>query len=179
MVNGIILYKSKYGATKQYAQWLAEETGFSCEKTDDVDINEVSKYDIIILGGGIYASGIAGLSFLKKNIEKLKDKKVIVFCCGASPFEQNAFNEIIKHNMKGKIENIPCFYCRGKFDMSTMTLKDKTLFKILRKALSRKNPNEYAVWESALMSVKENEKGNWTDKSYLKPILKELNINMP
>ena len=29
-MNGIILYQSKYGATKKYAQWLSEETGFCC-----------------------------------------------------------------------------------------------------------------------------------------------------
>ena len=90
-MNGIILYKSKYGATKQYADWIAEKTGFSCIKTDDADVKKVSGYDVIILGGGIYASGIAGLSFLKKNIGKLKDKKIIVFCCGASPYEQTAY----------------------------------------------------------------------------------------
>ncbi len=28
MMKGIIVYKSKYGATKKYAQWLREETGF-------------------------------------------------------------------------------------------------------------------------------------------------------
>ena len=27
-MNGIILYQSKYGATKKYAQWLSEKTGF-------------------------------------------------------------------------------------------------------------------------------------------------------
>ena len=75
-MNGIILYKSKYGATKKYAGWLSESTGFSCIETDKSDIKVISGYDVIILGGGIYASGIAGLSFLKKNIEKLKEKKL-------------------------------------------------------------------------------------------------------
>ena len=28
MGKGIILYQSKYGATKKYAKWLSEETGF-------------------------------------------------------------------------------------------------------------------------------------------------------
>ena len=82
-MNGIILYKSKYGATKKYADWLSASTRFSCVETDKADIGMVSGYDVIILGGGIYASGIAGLSFFKKNIDKLKDKKLIVFCCGA------------------------------------------------------------------------------------------------
>lgn len=71
-MSGIILYKSKYGATRKYAEWLSERTGFSYIETDKSDIKVISGYDVIILGGGIYASGIAGLSFLKKNIEKLK-----------------------------------------------------------------------------------------------------------
>ncbi|MBS1473859.1 MAG: hypothetical protein HP058_02885 [Massilimaliae sp.] len=87
-MNGVILYQSKYGATKRYAEWLSEETGFQCIETKKADINEIITYDPIILGGGIYASGIAGLSFLKKNIDKLTDKKIIVFCCGASPYGQ-------------------------------------------------------------------------------------------
>lgn len=27
-MNGVILYQSKYGATKKYAMWLSDETGF-------------------------------------------------------------------------------------------------------------------------------------------------------
>ena len=30
----IILYHSKYGATKKYANWLVEETGFICVETE-------------------------------------------------------------------------------------------------------------------------------------------------
>ena len=28
-MNGVILYQSKYGATKRYAEWLSEETRVS------------------------------------------------------------------------------------------------------------------------------------------------------
>ena len=87
-MSGIILYKSKYGATKKYAEWIAERTGFACIKTDEADVKKLAEYDTIILGGGVYASGIAGLSFLKKNVDKLAGKKILVYCCGASPFER-------------------------------------------------------------------------------------------
>lgn len=42
-------------------------------------ISDVLKYDTIVLGGGLYASGIAGLSFLKKNIKQLSNKKLFCF----------------------------------------------------------------------------------------------------
>ncbi len=38
MNNGIILYQSKYGATKKYADWLKEATGFDCIETKKADI---------------------------------------------------------------------------------------------------------------------------------------------
>ena len=65
MCKGIILYQSKYGATKKYADWLTEETGYDCVETKKAKASQLQNYDVIILGGGVYASGIAGLHFLK------------------------------------------------------------------------------------------------------------------
>ena len=173
-MSGIILYKSKYGATKKYAEWIAERTGFACIKTDEADVKKLAEYDTVILGGGIYASGIAGLSFLKKNIDKLTGKKILVFCSGASPFEQGAFDAIVKYNFKGNLEGIPCYYCRGTFSMREMSFKDRTLCKLLRKVVAKKNPEDYEPWEKGLMEVREDERGDWTDISYIEPLLTAL-----
>lgn len=62
-MNGIVLYQSKYGATKKYVDWLTETIKFSCLEIKKTDIKDLAKYDIVILAGGIYASGIAGLTF--------------------------------------------------------------------------------------------------------------------
>ena len=169
-MNGVILYQSKYGATKRYAEWLSEETGFQCIETKKADINEIIAYDVIILGGGIYASGIAGLSFLKKNINKLTDKKIIVFCCGASPYEENTFQQIKAHNMKDNLSDIPVFYCRGAWDMDVMSFKDRILCNLLRKAVAKKDPSDYEIWEKALMAAGDSS-CDWTDKKYIEPIL--------
>lgn len=68
MSRGIILYQSKYGATKKYVDWLVEELGYDYVETKDAKVANLLNYDVIILGGGVYASGIAGLQFLKKNM---------------------------------------------------------------------------------------------------------------
>ena len=172
-MKGIILYQSKYGATKKYAQWLSEETGFPCVETRRMKNGDVRKYDTILLGGGIYASGIAGLSFLRKNIRDLQGKRVIVFCVGASPYEEKAFQEIVAHNMKDELSDIPCYYCRGAWDMEAMSMVDRNLCGLLRKAVSKKDPKDYALWERALMAAGED-KCDWTDQKYLQPILMAL-----
>ncbi len=172
-MNGIILYQSKYGTTKRYADWLAEETGFPCIETRKADINEIIKYDTVILGGAIYASGIAGLSFLKKNIHKLAGKKIVLFCCGASPYEENAFRQIREHNLKDNLSGLPLFYCRGAWNMDAMTFGDRTLCKLLRRATAKKDPADYEVWEKALMAAGDD-KCDWTDKKYIEPILEYI-----
>lgn len=172
-MNGIILYTSKYGATKRYADWLAEETGFSCIETKKASISDIAKYDAIILGGGIYASGIAGLSFLKKNIGKLSGKKIVVFCDGASPFEEKAFQQLLDRNLTDSLSGIPCFYCRGGWDMNAMSFTDKALCKMLLKAVVKKKPEECEVWEKALLEVGDK-KCDWTDKAYIVPILEAI-----
>lgn len=172
-MKGIILYKSKYGATKKYAEWLSIETDFVRMETDKASIKEVEEYDVIILGGGLYASGIAGLSFLKKHIDKLTNKKIIVFGVGASPYEEKAFTEVKNHNLKDKLSNIPFYYCRGAWDMNAMNIVDRNLCKMLRKAVAKKDPSEYEIWEQALMAAGESA-CDWTDKKYLLPILDEI-----
>ena len=70
MKKGIIVYQSRYGATEKYVRWLREITDFSCVETPKASAAGVGQYGTIVLCGGIYASGIAGISFLKKNMGK-------------------------------------------------------------------------------------------------------------
>ncbi len=172
-MSGIILYQSKYGATKRYADWLSEETGFRCIETKQASMEEIKQHSTIILGGGIYASGIAGLSFLRKHIKELQGKRIVVFCDGASPYEADAFAQIIARNMKDTLAGIPCFYCRGAWDMDKMNMVDGNLCKMLRKAVMKKDPNEYELWERALMEAGDK-KCDWTDKAYIAPILEAI-----
>ena len=64
MSRGIILYQSKYGATKKYVDWLVEELGYDYVETKNAKVADLLNYDVIILGGGVYASGIAGLQLI-------------------------------------------------------------------------------------------------------------------
>ncbi len=172
-MNGIILYGSKYGTTKRYAEWIAEETGFDIAEVKKAKIADVKQYDAVILGGGIYASGIMGLSFLKKHISELQGKKIVVFCDGASPYEENAFRKIVEFNMKDELAGIPCFYCRGAWDPDGMGMIDRNLCRMLQNAVKKKDPNECEIWEKALKEAG-SEKHDWTDRSYIAPIIEAV-----
>ena len=174
-MRGIILYQSKYGATEKNAHWLAEVTGCECAETKKADIRHVAEHDVIILGGGIYASGIAGLSFLRKNFGMLQGKKIVLFCVGASPYEESAVAQISQHNLKEDLKDIPLFYCRGAWDEKAMGFMDRNLCRMLQKSVAKMDPSAYEPWMAALMCA-QGQTCDWTDKAYLTPVLQELGL---
>ena len=175
MNNGLVLYKSKYGATKKYAEMLKEELDCDIfEIKGHCDI-ELETYSWIIFAGGIYASGIVGLDFLKKKYHSLKQQTLAIFCVGASPFDETALEEIRKRNLKDEFMNIPVFYGRGIWDESKMNWKDRTLCKILQKAVAKKSPDLCEPWMKALLSSV-GQKHDWTDRKYLIPLIEYIRM---
>ncbi len=176
MSKGIILYQSKYGATKKYAEWLKQEKNYAIAETKKAEISYLQSFDTIVLGGGVYASGIAGLQFLKKNISSLSGRKIAVFAVGASPYDERAIQQIKELHFKGVLHDVPLFYCRGAWDEDRMTFGDRMLCKMLHKVVAKQNPQEYEPWQEALMSAA-GRKCDWTDKQYLAPLLAYLEKN--
>jgi menaquinone-dependent protoporphyrinogen IX oxidase len=170
-MSGIILCRSKYGASAKYAEWLSQETGFKVIDTKKADIKEVAKYDIIVLGGGVYAASIAGIAFLKKNIGALKGKKIYVYCCGvASCDDEEMLGILKKKNLSGELTDIPFFYFQGKWDIDELNFTDKAMCKMYVKMLEKKDPSEIKAWDRPLLEVK-GKKADFTDKKFLKPLL--------
>lgn len=76
MSKTAVIYKSKTGFTRKYAQWIAEETGcdlFPYEQREKVDF---SRYDTILYGGGFYAGTIGGLKWFKKSCLNCPERKL-------------------------------------------------------------------------------------------------------
>lgn len=174
MSKGIVLYKSKYGSTKKYAEWFSQTVGYDIRDVEKASVKQVVEYDRVILFGAIYASGIGGLPFIKKNYKQLCDKKLAVFCVGASPYDEQAFDEIKARNLKDELNDIPLFYGRGAWNEEKMKFIDRTMCKMLQKYVAKKDPSEYAPWERALMSAA-GQTCDWTDKTYLTPLIELVN----
>ena len=166
----LVLYKSKYGASKKYALMLKEELSCDVYRIEDSKQAELKKYDCIIFVGGIYAGGIAGLNHFRKIQKERQNTKAAILCVGASPYDKKAMDEMTKRISTGELRNIPLFYGRGVWDESKMSFKDRTLCGMLKKALSKQDPDTYEPWGKALMEAS-GQSCDWTDKEYLKPLI--------
>jgi len=106
-MRGIVLYVSVYGSTRQYAQWISEETGFPTIDLQREKDPDLSGYDVVVIGGWINAMRLQNRSWIKRHWEDLRTKRVLVFSTSvADPnkhreeFLKNSFPDSIKNSIE-------------------------------------------------------------------------------
>jgi len=169
-----VVYKSKYGSTKRYAGWIAGESGADIIPYSKAKISDLKNYDIIVFGGYMHAVGISGIKFIKKHLEELHGRKIIVFSCGASPINEKTANDIKKKNFTDKeLEKIKLFCLRGAFNFQKLDLIDKVLMGFLKRKLESIKESERDEETKELLQayVKPSD---FTNKEAIEPILSEI-----
>lgn len=129
----VVIYKSKSGFSRKYAEWIAEELSADIFEASNVTADMLTAYDTVIYGGGLYIVGINGVKLITQNLDKLIGKKVVVFTTGASPSREEAISEVKNKNFTSEqLKHIQFFYLRGGFDYSKLKLFDKVLMTLLK-----------------------------------------------
>jgi len=129
----IVVYKSISGFTQKYAEWIAEELEADLFRIEKIDIDVLLKYEIIIYGGSLHAVGISGVNIIKNNLNKLRDKNVIIFTTGASLPNESIVSEIKDSNFSVEEQKqIQFYYFRGGFDFNKLNLINKILMTLLK-----------------------------------------------
>ena len=143
----VVIYRSKSGYTKKYAEWIAEALSCDMKENKGLKIEDIADYDVIIYGGGMYAGGINGLNLIKSHMEKLTGKHLIVWATGCNPGRKEEMDPVWeKHFTKEQLVHIKTFYLRGGFDYDKLNRGDKILMNMLKVKLKKeKNPTEDAI----------------------------------
>lgn len=135
----VVVYKSKTGFTKRYAQWVAQELAADLFEAAKVTAEMLTAYDTIIYGGSLHAVGICGVKRITNHLTELNGKKIVVFATGASPAKEEAINHVIESNFTPQqLAQIRFFYLRGGFDYGKLNTVDKFLMTFLKWKLKRK-----------------------------------------
>lgn len=128
----IVIYKSKTGFVRNYAEWIAEKLSADIFEVSKVNINMLTTYDTVVYGGSLHAVGINGIKLITKNIDKLKDKRLVVFASGASPSNEEVIKAVMNNNFTpDQQKHIKFFYLRGGFNYNKLPPFDKVLMTLL------------------------------------------------
>lgn len=171
----LVIYKSKYGSTKRYAQWIADEVQGDIIESAKVKSEELQKYEIIVFGGFLHAVGISGVKVITENFKRIANKKIIIFAVGCTPERKKDIEKVFSHNLKEEMKkSVHCFYLRGAFNYDKLDLVDKMMMSALK--IKLKNLKEEELDEDArgLLECYDNPI-DWTDKKAIDPIIHCIN----
>ena len=90
MKKGIIIYQSKYGATKKYVDWLTEKFKFDCIETPNAKIKDI---DVDEVRGTFEVK----LYQLKEDIDDLDKEKVLKIAKKKAQQIQDAAVELVNY----------------------------------------------------------------------------------
>ena len=158
----LIVYESKTGFTKRYANMLAAKTGLKVFRVKE--LSKVNQDEEIIFLGWMKVGKIQGLDKLRKH-----NVKAVCASGTGRTAEPNAETVIARN----KIEGIPFFYLRGgSYPLKELKGMDKIMLSMFLKMLkSRKDKDEkleeaISIIENGFDGVKEEN---------LVPVLEWLN----
>ncbi len=158
----VIVYQSKTGFTKRYADMLAAKTNLKVFAVKEV--SQVNQGEEIIFLGWIKAGKIQGL-------DKLRKRNVKAVCAsGTARTAEPDTQTVVERN---RIEGIPFFYLRGGcFPIKELKGMDKIMMSMFLKMLKNRKDKDEELEEA--ISVIENGFDGVKEEN-LAPVLEWLN----
>ena len=131
-MNGIVIYKSKYGATARYAQWVSAELKLPYFGIDEIDSGDLNEYDFAVLGTSVYMGKMLIKKWLKNNLKGLGNKKIYLFVVCGTPLEQkDKLNSYITASVPEEIRNkCDIFFLPGKLKKEELSWMDLVALKM-------------------------------------------------
>lgn len=175
MKKTVVIYQSKYGSTKCYAQWISQALSCPVFERKDIRPDTLETYDTIIYGGGLYAGGVNGIDLLIKNFNRIRSKNIILFTCGlADPDDpantkqiQISLDKVLSPQMKEKIR---MFHLRGGIDYSRLSVLHRVMMAGLRKMLKKKSRTSPRQEDQEFLKTY-GQTVDFTDRESIRPLV--------
>ncbi len=110
-MKGLIIYKSNYGTTAQYARWLSEDTGYPSIDIQSVQPKDIADSEVVILGSPVFANRPVVSRWIEKNWKLLGDKQLVLYTTSGTypedPQLQEGFVSSFKPEAARRIKYFP------------------------------------------------------------------------
>ncbi|MCI9257561.1 flavodoxin domain-containing protein [Acutalibacter sp.] len=136
----LIIYCSKTGFTRKYAQWLREDLDCDCVPFSERHSADLARYGAVAFGSGCYVGRIHRLGWFKRQMPGLEGKKLAVFFTGAMSPDPSDVRRLERENFNPReLCRVKTFYLQGGLNYGGMNPVDKALMAVFRQALRSKS----------------------------------------
>ena len=135
----LILYTSKTGNTKKYAEDIAQAVNGDVFPLKKYKWKDVGDYDSIVFGGWVMGGKIQGIDDFLSHYDEISDKNILVFSSGMGFVTSESRDRLISGNVLD-IYHIRYYQLRGSFDYSKLRFPYNFMINTSLRAL-RKDPD--------------------------------------
>lgn len=171
----LIIYSSQTGFTKQYATWIAEETGAELIPFKEAKRKNDAFYsdaDTILFGGWSMGGNLVNKEWFTEKASLWKDKKLVLFCVGATPNDDPDIEESLQKMLTDEEkEYVKAFYCQGGLSYEKMNFPCKIMMKMFSSMLRKKKD---ATEKEKMMGEALAQSFDISDKKYIDPIVEYI-----
>lgn len=141
-MKGLVLYKGKYGATRDYAGFIGEALKWPVYTPEQLLTPTLNEADVLVIGSSVYAGRLLLHGWLKKHAEQIKNKKVYLFIVCATPADKKeVLEQIAKLNIPAVLrDRVIVHFLRGRVVIKDLNWLDKLMLKFAAKGT--KDPDE-------------------------------------
>lgn len=167
-MKAIVIYNSKTGFTKQYAQWISAEVKCDCISLEEVGRISLKDYDTVVFGSWFHAGRIQKLGWLFDRQKEDMSKNYIVFAVGASPADNPELKSAMENNIP-RNSIIKSFYLPGGINYDKLGIASRLMLKVYSTMLRKgKNstPEQIKAGEMLQKSY------DISDRKYIIPVVR-------
>ncbi|MDD6570982.1 MAG: flavodoxin domain-containing protein [Thermoflexaceae bacterium] len=160
----IVVYTSKTGFTKKYAEWIAEDLQCEVRELSKVSADLLKEYEQVIYGGWIMGGMICGYD----KIKPLHLENLVVFGCGMTVPSEEVRKQVAKQN---EIPVERFFYLEGGYNPKKVGFVGKMMINMISGSIKKKEqktPEELHMLETVSGADR-------TTKESIMPILSYIN----
>lgn len=137
MENVYIVYSSRTGFTKQYAQWLAEDLHSECTSLSEYCPHTADAADTILCAGGVYGNEIHGIRQFKRIRKQKPQKQILFLATGIRPVSAETLQRLLLYNFS-KADTPELFYVQGGLNLETLPPAQRTMLSLFRAMLKHR-----------------------------------------
>lgn len=153
-MNAIILYGSRYGAARRYAEALAAKMGITAEPYRTK--RDLSVCDTVIYFGSLYAGRVTGLANTAARLSE--GQSVIIVTVGLADPNDSANAEAIRAAVRRQVPDwvyaqAKLFFLRGGIDYKALRLRHRAMMWAFRRMLLKTPPEERTAETKAILDT--------------------------
>ena len=175
-MKSVILYGSRYGSARRYAQELSKQTDIPAVSYQEAP--PLSKLETIVYIGALYAGGVLGLTKTLRRQSFGEHQRLVIVTVGLADPDIPQNRENIRNSLQKQIPaqlygRAAVFHLRGAIDYQALSLGHRTMMALLHRSLQKKPAEEWSEEDKALMETY-GKQADFVDFASLRPIVNEI-----